>query len=179
MLLTVALAASVVAGCTTATPGCDPCAAPPTTRPPDPLTTTMTVDLLVGGELPPEDAQALLHGQSRACRAAPQRPGNVLGLDVGRVIHFTSITPPYGRHDAPVGTDATVTIETATTAFIYGGRHTPDALGRPSDTGCRFTGRGVIPNAGKWEVRLPNGSTFLQDGSHGGTDRLDGTYGQG
>lgn len=138
----------------------------------------MSLDLKVGGELPDDDVRALVAGTSRACPLTIHRPGNRLGLGLGSVVRFTPTEPAYGRAAAITPVTATVTVDTAVTAFIYLGPHT-DAAGNAVGPGCRFTGRGVIPNASKWTVQLPDGTTFTHRGGTGSTDGLGATFGSG
>lgn len=140
----------------------------------------MALDLKVGGELPPEDARALAAGTSRPCPLTTHRPGNRLGLAVGSVVRFTPVRPAYGRTASPtqVPAAATVTIDGAVTAFIDLGPHV-DAAGNLVGGGCRFTGRGVIPNASEWQVQLPDGTSFPHRGSSADSEVLDATFGAG
>ncbi|WP_330474527.1 hypothetical protein [Terrabacter sp. C0L_2] len=150
----------------------------------------MSLDLLVGGELPPDDARALAAGTSGPCPLTVHRPGNRLGLEVGSVVRFTPTEPPYGR--APTATTpgmsgatspataatATVTIDTAVTAFIYLGPHV-DSAGNLVGAGCRFTGRGVIPNASEWLVQLPDGTSLTYRATSRPVQGLTATFGAG
>lgn len=138
----------------------------------------MSVNLLVGGELPEQDVQALLAGTSRACPLTVHRPGNRLGLGLGSVIRFTPTEPAYVRRWSRPPVTATVTVDTAVTAFIYAGPHV-DATGKPVGAGCRFTGHGVIPNAAAWRVQLPDGTELAHPRGTGARDELGATFGSG
>ena len=175
-----ALALAVVwgAACSAAPSSCDPCAGPSTSRPPAQLTTTMSLDLKVGGELPPEDARALAAGSSHPCPLTIHRPGNRLGLAIGSVVRFTETQPAYGRAASTKPATATVTIDRAVTAFIYAGPHA-DAAGNLVGGGCRFTGRGVVPNASEWLVQLPDGTSFSHRGESAAAETLGATFGAG
>lgn len=138
----------------------------------------MSVDLAVGGELPAEDAAALAAGSSRSCPLTVHRPGNRLGLGGGSLVRFTATSPPYGHEASTTPMTATVTIDTAVTAFIYAAPHV-DVDGNLVGAGCRFTGRGVIPNASEWTVQLPDGTTFVHRGESRAADVLGATFGAG
>ncbi|GAA2467613.1 hypothetical protein GCM10009858_00980 [Terrabacter carboxydivorans] len=136
------------------------------------------MDLAVGGELPADDAAALSAGSSRPCPLTVHRPGNRLGLGVGSVVRFTATAPPYGRAALSIPVAATVTIDSAVTAFIYAGPHV-DADGNLVGAGCRFTGRGVVPNASEWTVQLPDGTSFTHRGESRSAEGLGATFGAG
>jgi hypothetical protein len=150
----------------------------------------MTLDLLVGGELPPDVARALAAGTSGPCPLTVHRPGNRLGLEVGSVVRFTPTAPPYGRTPTPTtpalpgattaatAATATVAIDTAVTAFIYLGPHV-DSAGNLIGAGCRFTGRGVVPNASEWLVQLPDGTSLTHRSGSRPEQVFGATFGSG
>ena len=94
------------------------------------------------------------------------------------MVRFTATEPPYGRTASWSPTTATVTIVGAATAFIYLEPHV-DAAGDLVGGGCRFTGRGVIPNASEWLVTLPDGTSFSHRGASGAAETLGATFGAG
>jgi len=149
----------------------------------------MSLDLRVGGELPPDAARALASGTSGPCPLTVHRPGNRLGLEVGSVVRFTPTLPPFGR--VPTGATpgmpgttsatpatATVTVDTAVTTFIYAGPHV-DPAGNLVGAGCRFTGRGTIPNASEWLVQLPDGTTLTHRATSRPVQVVGATFGAG